>query len=151
MLQNIDPDLFKLIVVGVIVILAIALAAPLLVLIQFARTRREDLERTFQAADPKTQQILLGVVGRFESLLGVIQNLVSLGKDVTDNNPNTPQYPVYTGETVVDALYGMQVLATFPHREMSADEIKLMKKYNELIAQNILAMEATSKTNAPSG
>ena len=151
MLQNIDPDLLKLIVVGVIILLALVVAAPLMVLIQFARTRREDLERTYQAADPKTQALLLGVVGKFESLLAVIQNLVSLGKDVTDGNPNTPQYPQFTGDPVTDSLYGMQVLATFPHRPMTSEEVQVMARYNEMITTNLEAMREATKNNAPSG
>lgn len=152
MLQNVDPDLLKWVILAVILILAVAMATPLLTVISYARTRKEDLERAFNSQPIGVQQAGEATANKLNEAAIALVNSARLARDITDKDPNTPQYAPYTGDPVSDAIGGMQVLAHFPHRALTAQEINLVQLYGKKIAENFPTDVAIAvRADAPSG
>lgn len=149
MFQNVDPDLLKWVIVAIVVVLAVALAAPLLTLVSYARTRKEDLERAFNSQPAGAQDAAIAAAIRLDQASITLVNSARLARDITDRDPNTPQYAPYTGDPVTDAISGMQVLAHFPHRALTNEEQVLVLQYSDMIVKNYTPVMANP--NAPSG
>lgn len=100
MLENINVNIINgLLVIGG-AILVVATGGGIAAFIAYLRQHKAEVERAYQSADPKTQAALLEVIRQGQAALNIanqvilgFSQLIQLGADLTDGDPNTPADP----------------------------------------------------------